>query len=115
PSGGGKSTVFNLLLRFYEPSQGAIVIGGQAIAGVSRASLRRQIAYVGQDTFLFRGSIRDNIAFGRPGATEADIIAAARAAYAHDFISTFPQGYDAPVGEHGLQLSGGQRQRIAIA
>ena len=115
PSGGGKSTVFNLLLRFYEPDRGTISIGGQAIAAVSRGSLRRQIAYVGQETFLFRSSIRDNIAFGRPGASEADIIAAAKAAHAHDFISAFPRGYDTPVGEHGLQLSGGQRQRVAIA
>jgi len=115
PSGGGKSTVFNLLLRFYEPAQGVIRIGEQDIASVSRASLRRQIAYVGQDVFLFRGSIRDNIAFGKPDASEAEIVAAAKAAYAHDFISAFPQGYDAPVGEHGMQLSGGQRQRIAIA
>jgi ATP-binding cassette subfamily B protein len=77
--------------------------------------LRQQIAYVGQDVFLFRGSIRDNIAFGKPGASEAEIVAAAKAAYAHDFILGFPNGYDTPVGEHGLQLSGGQRQRVAIA
>ncbi|HEY1154231.1 MAG TPA: ABC transporter ATP-binding protein [Pseudolabrys sp.] len=115
PSGGGKSTVFNLLLRFYEPESGTIRIGEQVIGGVSRASLRRQIAYVGQEIFLFRGSVRENIAFGKPDATEADIVAAAKAAYAHDFITAFPQGYDTPVGEHGLQLSGGQRQRIAIA
>ena len=115
PSGGGKSTVFNLLLRFYEPESGTISIGGKAVGGVSRASLRAQIAYVGQEIFLFRGSVRENIAFGKPGATEAEIVAAAKAAYAHDFITAFPQGYDTPVGEHGLQLSGGQRQRIAIA
>ena len=82
---------------------------------MSRRSLRRQIAYVGQDVFLFRGTIRDNIAFGKPDASEAEIVAAAKAAYAHDFIMAFPRGYDTPVGEHGLQLSGGQRQRIAIA
>lgn len=115
PSGGGKSTVLSLIMRLYEIDSGAILIDGQDIAGVSRASLRRQIAYVGQDVFLFRVSIRDNIAFGRPGATEDEIIAAAKAAHAHDFITTFPLGYDTPVGEHGLQLSGGQRQRIAIA
>ena len=115
PSGGGKSTVLNLLLRFYEASQGTIAIDGQSIATVSRASLRQAIAYVSQDVFLFRGTIRDNIALGRPDATEADIVAAAKAACAHDFITTFPLGYDAPVGEHGLQLSGGQRQRIAVA
>jgi ATP-binding cassette subfamily B protein len=115
PSGGGKSTVFNLLLRFYEAQSGRIMIGGQDITAVSRASLRRHIAYVGQDTFLFRGTVRENIVYGRPDATEEEIVAAAKGAYAHDFILAFPQGYDTEVGEHGLQLSGGQRQRIAIA
>jgi ATP-binding cassette subfamily B protein len=115
PSGGGKSTVINLMLRFYDPTSGSITIDGQNIAAVARASLRRQIAYVGQDVFLFRGSIRENIAFGRPGATEDEIVAAAHAACAHDFIRSFPLGYDTPVGEHGLQLSGGQRQRVAVA
>jgi ATP-binding cassette subfamily B protein len=115
PSGSGKSTVLNVILRLYEPDAGAVLIDGQNIAAVSRRSLRRQIAYVGQDVFLFRGSIRDNIAFGRPGADAAAIVAAAQAAFAHDFITGFPAGYDTPVGEHGLQLSGGQRQRIAVA
>ncbi len=115
PSGGGKSTILNLILRFFEIDKGSITIDGQDIAEVSRQSLRRQIAYVGQDVFLFRGSIRDNIAFGRPGATHDEIVSAAQAACAHDFIMAFPRGYDAPVGEHGLQLSGGQRQRIAVA
>ena len=115
PSGGGKSTVLNLLLRFYEVGSGRILIDGQDIAGVSRGSLRHAIAYVGQITHLFRGSIRDNIALGKLGASEAEIVAAAKAAHAHDFISNFPDGYDTPVGEHGLQLSGGQRQRVAIA
>jgi subfamily B ATP-binding cassette protein MsbA len=115
PSGGGKSTVFNLLLRFYENERGLITIDGQDISKVSRRSLRRHIAYVGQEVFLFRGTIRENIAFGRPGASEDEIVAAAKAAYAHDFILSFPRGYDTPVGEHGLQLSGGQRQRVAIA
>lgn len=114
-SGGGKSTVLSLILRFHEIEAGAILIDGQNIVAVSRHSLREQIAYVGQDVFLFRGSVRDNIGLGRPGANEADIIAAAKAAFAHDFIMGFPAGYDTPVGEHGLQLSGGQRQRIAIA
>ncbi|HWM46345.1 MAG TPA: ABC transporter ATP-binding protein [Xanthobacteraceae bacterium] len=114
-SGGGKSTVFNLLLRFYELGRGTITIDGQNIADVSRRSLRSQIAYVGQNVQLFRGSVRDNIAIGRLGATEEEIVAAAKAAHAHDFIMAFPSGYDTPVGEHGLQLSGGQRQRIAIA
>jgi ATP-binding cassette subfamily B protein len=115
PSGGGKSTVLNLLLRFYESDRGAITIDGQDIKVVSRRSLRQAIGYVGQHVFLFRGTIRDNIAFGRPDATEAEIVAAAKAAFAHDFIMASPRGYDTPVGEHGLQLSGGQRQRIAIA
>src|ERR1044071_1656408 len=115
PSGGGKSTVFNLLLRFYENQRGLITIDGQDISKVSRRSLRQHIAYVGQDVFLFRGTIRENIAFGKPGASEDEIVAAAKAAYAHDFILSFPRGYDPPVGEHGLQLSGGQRQRVAIA
>ncbi len=115
PSGGGKSTVLNLLLRFYEIGSGRILIDGQDIAGVSRGSLRHAIAYVGQITHLFRGTIRDNIALGKLGASEAEIVAAAKAAHAHDFISSFPAGYDTPVGEHGLQLSGGQRQRVAIA
>src|SRR5262249_48712643 len=112
PSGGGKSTILNLMLRFYEVDGGAIIIDGQNIAAVSRRSLRSQIAYVGQDVFLFRGSVRENIAFGRLGASEAEIVAAAQAAYAHDFIMAFPRGYDTPVGEHGLQVAGGERQRI---
>ena len=115
PSGGGKSTVLDLILRFYEVDSGRILIDGQDIAAVSRGSLRRQIAYVGQIVQLFRGTIRDNIGLGRIGASEAEIVAAAKAAHAHEFISSFPLGYDTPVGEHGLQLSGGQRQRIAIA
>jgi ATP-binding cassette subfamily B protein len=115
PSGGGKSTVLALLLRFYEVRQGEILIDGQPISGVSRRSLRQQTAYVGQDVYLFRDSIRANIAFGKPGATDAEIIEAAKAACAHDFIMGFPLGYDTPVGEHGAQLSGGQRQRIAVA
>jgi len=115
PSGGGKSTVLNLLLRFYEVAGGSITIDGQNIAKVARKSLRQQIAYVGQTVHLFGGSVRDNIRYGKLDATEAEIVAAAKAAHAHDFIMAFPQGYDTPVGEHGLQLSGGQRQRIEIA
>ena len=114
-SGGGKSTVLNLILRLYEAGGGTITIDGQDIAAASRRSLRRQTAYVGQDVFLFRGTIRENIGYGRPDASEGEIIAAAKAAHAHDFVMAFPQGYDTPVGEHGLQLSGGQRQRVAIA
>lgn len=115
PSGGGKSTVLALLLRLYEVDQGAIVIDDQIIGDCSRTSLRERSAYVGQDVYLFRGTIRENIAFGRFGATQDEIVAAAKAAYAHDFIVGFPLGYDTPVGEHGAQLSGGQRQRVAIA
>ncbi len=115
PSGGGKSTILNLILRLYEVDGGTILIDGQDIAHVSRQSLRRQIAYVGQDVFLFRGSVRENIALGRPGASEAEIEAAARAACAHDFIMAFPRGYDSQVGEHGARVAGGERQRIAIA
>jgi ATP-binding cassette subfamily B protein len=115
PSGGGKSTVLALLLRFYEVTEGEILIDSQTISKVSRRSLRQQTAYVGQDVYLFRDTIRANIAFGRPGATEPEIIEAAKAACAHEFIMSFPLGYDTPVGEHGTQLSGGQRQRVAVA
>ncbi|MGF6425543.1 ABC transporter ATP-binding protein [Bradyrhizobium elkanii] len=115
PSGGGKSTVLALLLRFYETREGDILIDGQSISSVSRKSLRQQTAYVGQDVYLFRDTIRANIAFGKQGATEQEIVDAAKAACAHDFIMSFPLGYDTPVGEHGTQLSGGQRQRIAVA
>src|SRR6476646_1244091 len=115
PSGGGKSTVLALLLRLYEVKDGAILIDGQAISGVSRHSLRSLTGYVGQDVYLFRDSIGANIAFGKEGATQDEIVAAAKAACAHDFIMGFPLGYDTPVGEHGTQLSGGQRQRIAVA
>ncbi len=115
PSGGGKSTVLALLLRLYEVTDGDILIDGQAISGVSRASLRHQTAYVGQDVYLFRDTIGQNIAFGKAGASQAEIVAAAKAACADDFIMGFPLGYDTPVGEHGTQLSGGQRQRIAVA
>jgi ATP-binding cassette, subfamily B, bacterial MsbA len=115
PSGGGKSTVLALLLRLYEVTDGDILIDGQVISGVSRASLRHQTAYVGQDVYLFRDTIGQNIAFGKAGASQAEIVAAAKAACAHVFIMGFPLGYDTPVGEHGTQLSGGQRQRIAVA
>jgi len=107
--------VLALLLRFYEVTQGDIAIDGQSIGAISRKSLRAQTAYVGQDVYLFRDTIRNNIAFGKPGATETEIVDAAKAACAHDFIMGFPLGYDTPVGEHGTQLSGGQRQRIAVA
>ena len=117
PSGGGKTTVLGLdsaFLRTLGEGQHRL-IDGEDIATVQLASLRDRIAFVSQDVFLFRGSIRDNIALGRPGATQADILDAARKAHAHDFICQFSAGYDTNVGEHGAQLSGGQRQRIAIA
>ncbi len=119
-SGAGKSTLMNLLLRFFEPAAGRILIDGQDIAEVMQESLRGQIAMVTQDTSLLHRSIRDNIRYGRPGATDAMIEAAARRAEAHDFIVTLEDwhgrtGYDAHVGERGVKLSGGQRQRIAIA
>jgi ATP-binding cassette subfamily B protein len=114
-SGGGKSTIMSLILRFYDVHAGEILIDGQSAAEVKRSSLRRQIGYVSQENFLFKGSVRDNIAMGRPGASDEEIVAAAKAAYAHDFIVGFERGYDTPCGENGLQLSGGQRQRIAIA
>jgi ATP-binding cassette, subfamily B, bacterial MsbA len=115
PSGGGKTTILGLIQRFYAADAGRLTIDGQDIASVDLASLRDRIAFVSQDVFLFRGSIRDNIALGRPGASQREIIEAARKAHAHDFIGQFSAGYDTNVGEHGAQLSGGQRQRIAIA
>ena len=115
PSGAGKSTVMSLLLRFYEPGSGRITIDGTDIAATSLESLRRRIAYVGQDTFLFEGTVEENIALGRPGATPSEIETAARHANAMDFIRQLPGGMNAPVGEGGEQLSGGQRQRVAIA
>jgi subfamily B ATP-binding cassette protein MsbA len=114
-SGGGKSTVMNLILRLYEIESGQILCDGVDVATVTMRSLRQKIGYVSQENFLFKGSVRDNIELGRPGATDEDIVAAAKAAYAHDFIMGFERGYDTPCGEHGMQLSGGQRQRIAIA
>jgi len=115
PSGGGKSTILGVIQRFFTLSGGRATIDGQDVAAVDLASLRAKIAFVSQDVFLFRGTIRDNIALGRVGATEAEIVEAARRANAHDFIMSFADGYDASVGEQGTQLSGGQRQRIAIA
>jgi ATP-binding cassette subfamily B protein len=114
-SGGGKSTVMSLILRLYDVGSGQILCDGVDIAAVNRSSVRRQIGYVAQENFLFKGSVRDNIAMGFPEATDEEIVEAAKAAYAHDFIMRFERGYDTPCGEQGMQLSGGQRQRIAIA
>ena len=114
-TGSGKTTIINLLPRFYDPTEGHITIDGHDLRDVTLESLRAQIGIVLQETTLFTGSIRDNIAFGRPDATMDDITAAAKAAAAHDFILSFPEGYDTPVGERGTTLSGGQKQRVAIA
>jgi len=114
-SGGGKTTVVNLLLRFYQPSSGRILIDGVPIDRIPLKALRRQIGLVQQETFLFSGTIADNIAYAKPEASYEQIVDAARAAYAHDFIMQLPQGYESLVGERGVKLSGGQRQRIAIA
>ena len=115
PSGAGKSTIINLIPRFYDPACGSILIDGQDIAIVTKSSLREHLAYVSQQPYLFEGTIRDNIRYGRPDATDAEVEEAARLAYANDFILAQPQGYDTPVGENGVTLSGGQRQRLSIA
>jgi subfamily B ATP-binding cassette protein MsbA len=115
PSGSGKSTIINLIMRLYDPQTGAIVVNGVDLRDVSFASLREHMSYVGQETFLFSGTIRHNISVGRDDASEEEIIAAAKAANAHDFIMSMPGGYDTVLGENGSGLSGGQRQRVAIA
>ncbi|MBM3612582.1 MAG: ATP-binding cassette domain-containing protein, partial [Alphaproteobacteria bacterium] len=119
-SGAGKSTLVKLLLRFYEAEGGSILIDGQDIRGVRQASLRARIGMVQQEATLLHRSVRDNLLYGRPDATEAEMLAAARAAHAHDFILDLAdpegrRGYDAHVGERGVKLSGGQRQRVALA
>jgi ABC-type transport system involved in Fe-S cluster assembly fused permease/ATPase subunit len=115
PSGAGKSTLSRLMFRFYDPQQGRITIDGQDISKVSQASLRAAIGIVPQDTVLFNDTIGYNIAYGREGATQAEVEAAARGAAIHDFIASLPDGYDSMVGERGLKLSGGEKQRVAIA
>jgi len=114
-SGSGKTTLVSLVPRFYRPTQGTVTIDGIDIRSVDRSSLRRQIGIVSQETVLFDDLIRNNIAYGRPDSTEEQIIEAARAAYAWEFIERLPNGLDTFVGENGLKLSGGQRQRLAIA
>jgi ATP-binding cassette, subfamily B, bacterial MsbA len=115
PSGAGKSTLFNLIPRFYDPTTGTVSIDGTELSTVTQESVRSQIGIVPQETLLFGGTIRENIAYGRLNATESEIIAAAQAANADQFIREFPNGYETIVGERGVKLSGGQRQRIAIA
>lgn len=114
-SGSGKSTMINLIMRLYDPTQGQIFIDGQDIKNVTFASLRDAMSYVGQDTFLFKGSVKHNISMGRPDASDEEIVAAAKDANAHEFIIKLRDGYDTDIGENGGNLSGGQRQRIAIA
>jgi subfamily B ATP-binding cassette protein MsbA len=115
PSGAGKSTIFNLLPRLYDVTGGSVQIDGQDVRDVTIASLRSSIALVSQEAALFNDTIRANIALGRAGATHAEIEGSARAAAAHDFITSLPLGYDTIVGERGGKLSGGERQRIALA
>ena len=114
-TGSGKSTIINLIPRFYDVSAGRVLVDGHDVRDVTLESLRRQIGIVLQETILFSGTVRDNIAYGSPGATMEQIVEASKAAQAHDFVAALPQGYDTPVGERGMTLSGGQRQRIAIA
>ena len=115
PSGGGKSTILSLLPRFYDVTGGAVTINGADVRSLRINDLRDHIALVTQEPFLFDDTIAANIAYGRPGATQAQIEEAARSAAAHDFITALPEGYETRAGEAGLRLSGGQRQRIAIA
>jgi ATP-binding cassette subfamily B protein len=114
-SGAGKTTLINLVCHFYKPDEGKVLVDGHDLTTVKVESLRRQIGIVSQEPFLFSGTVADNIAYGKPDASETEIIAAARAANAHDFILDFPEGYDSLVGERGVRVSGGERQRIAIA
>jgi ABC-type multidrug transport system fused ATPase/permease subunit len=114
-SGSGKTTAVQLLLRFWDVQHGRICLGGHDLRAFQLAELRRQMALVSQDTYLFNTSVRDNLRLGRPAATDAEIEAAARQANAHDFIMQLPDGYETRIGERGVQLSGGQRQRLAIA
>ncbi|MDP1565010.1 MAG: ABC subfamily B transporter ATP-binding protein, partial [Polaromonas sp.] len=115
PSGAGKSTVFQLLLRFYDPSSGRITLDGVPTRELALEDLRRRIGIVPQDAVIFSSSALENIRYGKPGASDEETKAAAQAAFAHDFIMTLPEGYDTFLGERGVRLSGGQRQRIAIA
>src|SRR5919204_4134220 len=115
PTGAGKTTITNLLPRFYDPQLGAVRLDGHDVRDLTLESLGKQIGMVFQDTFLFHASIRENLLYARPDATEAEMMAAAKAAYIHDFIASLPQGYETVVGERGHRLSGGEKQRVAIA
>jgi ABC-type multidrug transport system fused ATPase/permease subunit len=115
PSGAGKTSIANLICRFYDPTQGQVLIDGHNLRGLQVKSLRAHIAVVLQETFLFNSTIRDNLLFAKAGASEEEMIAAARAAYAHDFIIELPNGYETEIGERGVKLSGGQKQRLALA
>jgi ABC-type multidrug transport system fused ATPase/permease subunit len=115
PSGAGKTSIANLLCRFYDPICGEITVDGNNLRHVKVASLRSQIAVVLQDTFLFNSTVRENLSYGKPSASEEEIVSAAKAAYAHEFIMALPDGYDTEVGERGVRLSGGQKQRLALA
>ncbi len=115
PSGGGKSTIISLIQRFYDPEGGQILIDGQSVSETSTHALRSNIAYVSQHPILFQGTVRENLRYARPDATDAEIEAAARSAQAHDFITAMPEGYDTSLDENGSNLSGGQRQRLSIA
>jgi subfamily B ATP-binding cassette protein MsbA len=115
PSGAGKTSIANLISRFYDPTEGRVLVDGHDLRGVRIRSLRAHIAVVLQETFLFNTTIRDNLLFGKSDATDEEMVAAARAAYAHEFIRTMPDGYDTAIGERGVKLSGGQKQRLALA
>jgi subfamily B ATP-binding cassette protein MsbA len=115
PTGAGKTTLVNLLHRFYDPTEGVVTVDGHDLSAVRLESLYRQIALVPQETILFGGTILDNIRYGREGATDEEVVQAAKAAHAHEFVTGLPDGYRTPVGEKGVNLSGGQRQRLAIA
>jgi ABC-type multidrug transport system fused ATPase/permease subunit len=115
PSGAGKTSIANLLCRFYDPQQGQITVDGYDLCQVGLASLRSQVAVVLQDTFLFNTTISDNLRYGNPEASDEELIAAAKTAYAHEFIMSLPEGYETEIGERGVRLSGGQKQRLALA
>jgi len=114
-SGAGKTSIANLLCRFYDPTHGRVLVDGHDLRHVQISSLRKQVAVVLQDTFLFNAPVRENLLLGKPDATEEELVAAAKAAYAHDFIMELPDGYETDVGERGVKLSGGQKQRLALA